>query len=124
MQYFFSSIKKGFLKAYHLPLLPDYINNLYNNIFLRIFRVIGGICVVVVLTKKYIILAYPLKWIVLVIAFFQLLLIVVIAIVKLVYGIRRILYHPEDFEVRNSPINRMAGSFASIVEKQVVKKDK
>ena len=99
MKYYFTNLKKGFLKAYHLPILPDNINNLYQNIFVRIFRVIGGICVVVVLTKKHLILDFPLRLIVLILAFFQFVLMVFIGIVKLVFGIKKLINNPEDFEI-------------------------
>ena len=41
------------MKAYSIPTLPVKIENYYNNVFVIIFRAIGGISVIMVLTKFY-----------------------------------------------------------------------
>lgn len=55
----FTSIKKGLIRAYNLSLLPDSICKFYSHIFVRILRVIGGFCVVLVFTLKYNIFFFP-----------------------------------------------------------------
>lgn len=42
----------GFKKGWTTPSLPDHINKLHNNVFIRMFRVAGGISVILILTHK------------------------------------------------------------------------
>ena len=53
-KYIFSwtSIKKGILKGFSVPLLPDSINKVYNLPLIRILRVIGGFSAILVITKN------------------------------------------------------------------------
>ena len=44
---------RGIKKGLEVPTLPDNIYKAYNHIFVRIFRVIGGICLLLVLSQKY-----------------------------------------------------------------------
>lgn len=109
-----ASIKKGILKGYSIPLLPNFINEVYNLPLVRIIRVIGGFSAVLVLTKNYTYLPNILQWIVLVLGLIQLIQIVIISIIKVIYGIRKLIKNPEEFEVRNSPLNRYASQLANL----------
>jgi len=111
----FTSIKKGVIKAYHLPVLPDNILKLYTHPFCRVFRVIGGISALLVLTKEHLILPYPLNYVVILLALIQLIQIVLISIIKLIFGIRKVIYNPEEFEVRNSPLDRYASHISKLL---------
>lgn len=44
---------RGIKKGLEVPTLPDNINKVYNHVFVRIFRVIGGVCFLLVLSQKY-----------------------------------------------------------------------
>ena len=46
----------GFIRAYSLPTLPAKLELFYNNIFVRIFRFIGGLAFLLIVTKTYLIL--------------------------------------------------------------------
>jgi len=47
------SFKKGIIKGYSIPLLPDNINKVYNSFIFRVLRVVGGFCVVLILTNSH-----------------------------------------------------------------------
>jgi len=109
-----ASFKKGVMKGYSIPLLPDSINKIYNLLIVRILRVIGGFCAVLILTKSYLYFPETIRWIILIIGIIQLLQIVIISIIKLIYGINKLKNNSKDFEVRNSPLNHYATKLASM----------
>lgn len=115
-KYIFSwtSIKKGIFKGFSIPLLPDSINKVYNLPLIRILRVIGGFSAVLVLTKNYTYLPDVLHWIVLILGLIQLIQMVIISIIKVFFGIRKLIKNPKEFEVRNSPLNRYATQLANL----------
>jgi len=43
----------GFKHQWSIPLLPQKINDFYSQIFTRIFRFIGGVVVLITVTKGY-----------------------------------------------------------------------
>lgn len=98
----------GFKKAYSVSFLPAKIEVLYSSLSIRIFRVIGGICLVLVLTGKHTIFYKELQFLILIIALMLCFLIVSISLIKLVYGLYTIIKKPEVFEVSNKPINTSA----------------
>lgn len=100
------SLKKGFKRGLEVQVLPDNINKIYNNIWIRICRVIGGICAVAVLTNKHILLPIPLNSLVVGIGFLQLLQISIVSIIKFRSLLHNLKHHPEKFEVRNPPLDR------------------
>ena len=79
--------------------------NFNNYPFFRIFRVIGGISVLLVLLKKHL-LFLPFQYLVLALAFIQISYIVVIGLIKIVYGISRL--WTKELDVRNSPLDQYA----------------
>lgn len=110
-----TSIKKGFIKGFNMPLLPDSISKIYNLPLIRILRVIGGISAVLVLSKNYIYLPDILHWPVLILGLLQLIQMTVISMIKIVYAIRKLIKNPEEFEVRNSPLNKYATQLANLI---------
>ena len=103
-QYILSKIDKnsiilGVKKGYNVPLLPKKIEIIYSNIYSRILRFIGGFCMLIALTKYYLLL--PLffhKWII-ILGLIQAVQIIVILTIKIVYGIYILKYKPKKFEV-------------------------
>jgi hypothetical protein len=57
-----TSIKKGFIKGYNIPLLPDSINKVYYLPLIRMLRVIGVILAVLVFSENSIFLPDILHW--------------------------------------------------------------
>lgn len=47
-------VKVGLRKGWETPTLPDHILKIEKHPFVRLFRVIGGICVGILLTRRYI----------------------------------------------------------------------
>ncbi len=114
----FKSLKLGIIKAYHIPNLPENVYNFYNHIFMRIFRVIGGLCVYFTFFNKLTDVKIV-KYIILVIAIIQLTLIFIITMYKIVYSIKKLINNPEEFEVRNSPLPAGLDILASKLSKFV-----
>jgi len=87
-------------------LLPDNINKFYNLPLIRGLRIIGGYCAVLILTKSYLHLPEIIRWIVLVFGIIQLLQIVIISIIKVIYGIKKLKNNSKNFEVTNIITNK------------------
>jgi len=100
-----ASFKKGVIKAYSIPLLPDKIKIFYNLPFIRGLRLIGGYCAILILTKSYLQLPEIIRWIVLIFGIIQLLQIVIISIIKVIYGIKK--NNSEKIVVRNIITNKV-----------------
>lgn len=85
-------VKKGggIIIAYSIPLSPDIVSKVYNDVIIKILRVIGGFCVLLVLSNKYTVLFFPFIWIVLIFAVIQIVQIIIMSIVKIIYGIRKV----------------------------------
>ncbi len=101
-----ASLKKGVIKGYNIPLLPDNISKFYNLPLIRTLRVIGGYCAVLILTKSYLQLPEIIRWIVLIFGIIQLLQIVIISIIKVIYGIKKLKNNSEGIEVTNIITNK------------------
>lgn len=110
-----NSIYLGLKKGISIPNLPNKINKFYSNIYIRILRVFGGICLLLVLTQQYSIFPKNLHKIIIIIGFIQSIQIILILIIKIIYGVYTLKYKSKDFEVRNSPLNRYATQFAKII---------
>ena len=96
----YEDIKLGVKKGLNLPTLPPKIEKFYGNVWVRIFRVIGGICLGLTITKKFDIFPYPLNYLIVILGFIQIFQIIVISCIKSVYSLNKIMFHPEEFEVR------------------------
>lgn len=64
-------------------MLPTKVLNFHNNPFIRIFRVLGGISIVTVLSNKQILLFLPFNFIILFLALLQFIYIFIISVIKL-----------------------------------------
>ena len=100
MEKYIISFKK---KAYNVSLLPNNIDIIYNHVYYRIFRVIGSFSLLLVVSNSYSYskLLFPLDIIVLILALVQSVQMILISIIKTIYGSYIILYRPDLFEIRN-----------------------
>ena len=96
----------GIKKGWNAPMLPKYIENINNNPLIRIFRVLGGISIVTVLTKSHFYLGFPISYIILIFALMHFMYITIISFIKLYYGI--IIFKSDKLDIRNSPLDRFA----------------
>lgn len=110
-----NSIILGFKKAYSISLLPPKIEKFYSNIYVRILRVIGGICFLLTITKYFVLFPDFLHLFIFIFAIFQGVQIFILYLIKFCYGIYIIMYRPELYEVRNSPLNFMATHLGKIL---------
>jgi len=102
----FNSLLKGFKKGYQTPTLPDHIIEFTNKPLIRIIRFLGGVCFITMMSKSH--LKYPL-WFLAILTFFT--LIFTIYHCYLTYHrIKQIryLFKSGAYEVRNSPLDRLA----------------
>lgn len=100
----FNLVKLGLIKVYQTPTLPAHIISLNNYIFMRIFRVIGGICLLLTLSKKIFDFNEYIVYLVIVIN----LLFLIYQFILLLYRIINIykILKSDQLDVRNSPINK------------------
>ena len=103
-----NSIYLGFNRAYNIPTLPGKVQRYIDNVFIRIFRVIGGLSTFLVLTHLYLELPNFLHLLCAVVASLHVTQVFIIYNIKIFYGIYTIFFKREQFEVRNSPLNRYA----------------
>ena len=100
----FNSILLGFKKGISVSILPPKLDKLYNHIFIRIIRFIGGLCLLFVLINKHLLLLnlpISIYTIISIIGLLQALQIICIFIIKTIYGIYTLIKKPEVFDVRN-----------------------
>lgn len=110
-----NSIYLGIVKAYKIPMLPDKINKFYNHIYIRILRFIGGFCLLLLLTKTYLVLSTHLHLPIIIMGLIQSIQIILIFLIKGIYGIYMLKYKSKEFEVKNSPLNHFATHLARIL---------
>jgi len=103
-----NSFYLGFIRAYSIPTLPAKVEQIYSHIFVRIFRFIGGLSFLLVVTNTYLILPGFLHLFLAILASIQITQIIIILIIKFFYGLYIIVFKKEKFEIRNSPLNRYA----------------
>jgi hypothetical protein len=101
-----NSIYLAFNGAYNIPTLPDTVQRFYNNIYIRRFRVIGVVFSLLVLSDLYLHLPSFLRLLFAIVASLHITLVIIIYIIKIFYGIQTLSFKREQFEVRNSPLNR------------------
>ena len=77
-----NSIFLGLQKGYSISTLPLSVEKIYNNIFIRILRVIGGISFLMVISKFYLNLPTNLHLFIIIIAVIQITQIIIIFIIK------------------------------------------
>lgn len=107
-----SSLYIGIKKGLEMELLPLKVSLFLDKPIVRILRVIGGLSVLLCLfiINKIILIDLPLFlfYILNIIALIHIIQMVIINLIKVVYGINKLIKHKKDFEVRNSPINKLA----------------
>jgi len=96
----------GLKTGWNAPVLPESVANIHVHPFIRIFRVIGGISIITVLTKNHLLLFFPFKFIVLFLALLHFIYISSISIIKLWYGFK--VLRSDKLDVKNSPFDRFA----------------
>jgi len=102
----FNRIWKGLKIAWMLPSLPESVNKFHNNPITRIFRVIGGISIILFLTSPNWIGNSYFYWIIFILAMLHFLYIASINIIKFCYIIY--LWKNKKLEVRNSLLDQTA----------------
>lgn len=102
-------------KAYSISLLPARVEAFYTSLVLRIFRVIGGSCLVLVLTGKYTLFYNEIQILILFFALMHSILLSFIVIIRFFYGLYIIIMKPEVFEIRNSPLNPVSTTLARLL---------
>ena len=108
MKNFINEIKLGLIKSNSIPTLPSKVENFHTHIFTRIFRFIGGICVILNLTKYYTLFPSFLPQIILIISIFHISYFMIILFIKIIFMSYNLIYKKELFEVRNSPLHLFA----------------
>ena len=100
------SLLKGFKKAYEIPTLPDNIIKLTMHPTIRIFRVIGGLSFLIMISKTH--LNYPnyVFYLVIIISIFFTLYHFYLSYHRIKYFIK--IMKSDKLEVRNSPLDRLA----------------
>ena len=105
----------GIKKGWSVEILPNPVTIFLNNPIIRVLRVIGGISVLIVVFKKHIFILPPFDFIVVLFAFLHFLQMITVFIIKICYGIKKLLCNKKDFEIRNSPLDRFATQIARII---------
>jgi hypothetical protein len=106
MRKIFKDFMYGVKLGIKLSLLPKSVSIFHNHPLTRIFRVLGGISILLILTKVDIINKPYVYKIVFALAFLQFIYIIIISIIKFCYYIY--LLKNKKLQVRNSPLNRIA----------------
>jgi len=108
-----TSIVKGFIKAYNIDILPSKVGFYYRSIYNRIFRVIGGLSTLIVISKT-LFSFYFLDELIMFLSLVFLLQLLIINIIRFFYGFYLFKYKKEIFEVRNSPLDQAATKWAKL----------
>jgi len=112
MKKFFKDIWIGIKFSFKLPSLPQTVAKFHNYPLVRIFRVLGGVSILLVLSKSEFSNKY-LFYIVFPLAFLQFIYIIIINLTKFCYIIY--LWINKKLEVRNSPLNILASFSVTII---------
>jgi hypothetical protein len=110
-----NSILLGIKKGYNTPILPEKLNKFYNLLIIRVSRVIGGICLLIILLEKFNLFPEYFQYLIFFIGLTHLLSIIIIFLIKIFFGIYKLIYHSNEFEVRNSPLNQLATQIGKIL---------
>lgn len=80
----------GLKHRWNTPMLPDKVITFNNHPLVRIFRVIRGLSVIIVLLKKHLLLFLPFQYLLLFIALLYISYFVIINFTKVFYGIYKL----------------------------------
>ena len=110
-----NSIKKGIKFGWNIPTLPPHIIAFTLHPLIRILRVLGGISVLMLLSKKTLLFPTAIQSSVLIICIFISMIYLIYHLYITYHRIRhvRFLFKTRAYEVRNSPLDR----FASLASK-------
>jgi hypothetical protein len=103
---FFKRLKIGISKGWNTPTLPQHLLTLQLHPLIRIFRVIGGISILLILTKRVNYFNSFVLYLVVLISIFYTFYILYISYYRLrhIYKIMK----SKDLEIRNSPLDKFA----------------
>jgi hypothetical protein len=110
-----SSLYLGIHKGVTLETLPKKYSLFYSNILTRIFRFIGGICLLLVYSKLNEKLPFNLDKLVLGMGLLFILFLLITLLVRLYYIIYIFIYEREKFDVKNSPLDHFATKIAKTI---------
>jgi hypothetical protein len=113
MKKFFKDILIGIKHGIKLPSLPKSVSTFHNHPLTRIFRVLGGLSILLVLSGSQVIKESIFFYPIFTLAFFQFIYIIIINLIKFFYIVY--LWKNNKFQVRNSPLNRIASFSASLI---------
>jgi len=110
-----SSIKRGILLGFQTPSLPDHVLNYINLPIIRIFRVLGGISIVLLLSNKLPTTGFYL--VIICLLFFIVVLFLIYQLVLMYYRIVQIIkiWKSDKFDVRNSPLDLLLKQSARLI---------
>lgn len=112
MKKVFKDIWIGIKFAFKLPSLPESVNRFHNNRITRVFRVLGGLSILLVLSGSEFAKHY-LFYVIFPLAFLQFIYIIIINLIKFIYIVY--LWRNKKLEVRNSPLNRLASFSVTLI---------
>ena len=98
-----NSIIIGIKKGLNIDTLPIKVRNFIDKPIVRLLRVIGGICLLMVLYNSYNAFYLPLNYFILVMGVGHAFFFVIITFIKSFYSLHKIIFKKEEFEVRKSP---------------------
>ena len=101
-----SSVYLGFKKGFNAPILPNKFYILYNHIWVRILRFIGGFCLLITLSGFISNFPNEIHFYIKMCGFIQSIQIIFVLIFKFCYGIYFLKFKSKELEVRNSPLNK------------------
>ncbi len=102
----YNRLVTGLKVGWNAPVLPSKVLSFHNNPLLRVFRVIGGVSILTVFSKKHLLLSLPFKSVILFFALLHIIYISSISIIKLWYGYK--VLKSDKLNVRNSPLDQFA----------------
>jgi len=104
-----SDLRSGIIKVYKTPTLPDHVQNLNNKFYLRIFRVLGGVCLLLTISKK----VFDFNEYIIYLTIFIDVLFLIYQFILQIYRIRNIykILRSNKLDIRNSPLNKFATIF-------------
>lgn len=102
----YNRLVTGLKVGWNAPVLPPKILSFHNNPFVRIFRVIGGLSILTVFSKKHLLLYLPFKYVILLFALLHIIYISSISIIRLWYGYK--VLRSDKLNVKNSPLDHFA----------------
>lgn len=110
-----TSFYKGVKKGYSIELLPGFIKKYYHNRFNKLFRIVGGIFTILVVSNMHLYLNFFfIDYMIMFISVLFLLQVLILNVIRMIYGIYLFIYKREVFQVKNSPVNVLATKWSMI----------